>query len=325
MKKYALLPLLLCMALLILDSRCAAESAQAALTLCIQTLIPGLFPMFVISSMLVPHLSGIRLPGLSRLLGIPAGSEGIVLLGCVGGFPVGAACIAQAVETGGLDRTAAGRMLGISSFCGPAFLFGVIGSVFSWQEALLLFFIQLGSALLIGCFWPSAASGAVSAHQIPPVTLPEALKRSTASLTAVCAWVTLAGVAAGFLRRWSGPLLPQTGGVIMSGILELTTGVFALRSIASPELRFVLCAAFVCFGGISVLLQIGGLAAGAGLSMTDCLIQKTLQGILGAILAAGSISFGPMFLLTPILVPAGKIAVEISGRMVYNGRRKEGI
>ena len=325
LKKRALIPLLVCASALILDSRCAADSARDALNLCIQTLIPGLFPMFVISTMLVPQLSGLRIPGLSRLLGIPEGSEGIFLLGCAGGFPVGAACIVQAVESGGMDRRTAERMLGISSFCGPAFLFGVIGSSFSLKDAGLLFLIQLESAVLTAAFWPSTSAGPLQAEKIRPVSLPEAMKRSTGSLASVCAWVTLAAVAAGFLRRWLTALLPETVNVILTGTLELTSGVFTLHQLQSPELQLVLCAFFVCFGGISVLLQIGSLATGAGLSMGACVAQKSLQGILGAMLTSGFLAFGPIFLLLGLLLPAGKIAVEISGRMMYNGSRKEGI
>ena len=321
MKKRTLLPLFGAMILLILDSRCAALSAQDALMLCIQTLIPGLFPMFVISAMLVPHLSGIRIPGLNLLLGVPAGSEGFVLLGCAGGFPVGAACIVQAVESGGLRREEARRMLGISSFCGPAFLFGIIGALFSFREAGLLFLIQLETAVAVAMFYSSPPVSSIQAQDMPPVSLNAALKRACASLISVCAWVTLAGVASGFLRRWIGPLLPNFCSVILTGIMELTNGVFTLNGIEPTALRFVLCSGFVCFGGVSVLLQIGGLAAGVGIPISDCAAQKVLQGILGVILAAGINISGPLFLLIGLIPPVIKIAVEISGRMVYNGRR----
>ena len=325
MKKRAVLPLLGAMILLILDSRCAAQSVRDSVNLCIQTLIPGLFPMFVISAMLVPHLSGIRIPGLARLLRVPEGSEGILILGCAGGFPVGAACIVQAVQSGGLGKSDAQRMLGICSFCGPAFLFGIIAPLFSIREAGLLFVIQLETALMIAAFRSSPSAGGVPARQMPTVSLGEALKRATASLTCVCGWVLLASIVAGFLRRWLCPLLPQAAGAAMTGILELTGGVFSLESVPSGELRFVLCALFVCFGGISVLMQIGGLAASASIPVGECIGQKVLQGILGAVLAAGVVSFGPVFLAAGLILPAGKIAVEISGRMVYNGPRKEGI
>ena len=315
--------LLAAMVLLILDSRAAARSALEAMELCRKTLIPTLFPLLVLSSLLVPKLSSLRIPLFSRLLMIPAGSEAIVLLGCAGGFPVGAACIAQAVETGGLSKKDANRMLGLCSFCGPAFLFGVIGSLFSLPEAAVLFIIQLETALLVGAFWPGEPGSAYA----PPrnsVDLPAAVRRSVSSMASVCAWVMLSGVAAGFLDRWLFPLLPSPLGPVLTGLLELTNGVFSLYALPA-DLRFLFCAVFVCFGGVSVLLQIGGLAAAAGLSMSECIRQKAVQALLGGFLALLFRRLGPAALFLPLLPLFAKIAVEIPGAMVYNTGRKEGI
>lgn len=325
MKKRAVLPLVGIMAVLILDSRCAAQSARDALTLCLQTLVPVLFPLFVFSAMLVPRLSSLRIPGLNRLLGMPAGSEGLFLLGCVGGFPVGAACVSQAAHSGALGKADAERMLGLVSFCGPSFLFGILGFFFSLGEVVLLFLIQLISAILTAQFYPSSSNAVFRDSEMVPVNLNTAIGKATRSMASVCGWVTMAGVAAGFLRRWFTPLLPGWGATAVTGLLELTSGVFALSEVSDQRLRFIFCAAFVCFGGISVLLQISGFAASAGLSMKTCITQKSTQSFLGAILAAGSCAFGPLFLLAGAVLPALKIAVEIYGRMVYNGARKEGI
>ena len=102
-------------AALILDSRCAAQSARDALDLCARTLVPSLFPLLVIGAALVPSLGSVRIPILARTLGIPSGSEGIWLLGAFGGFPVGAASIAQSVESGALTKSDGERMLEQSS------------------------------------------------------------------------------------------------------------------------------------------------------------------------------------------------------------------
>lgn len=322
-KRTAALVLLAAMAALILDSRCAADSARAALQLCTSTLIPSLFPLLVLSAMLVPGLKRIRIPFLSRLLGIPDGSEGIFLLGCAGGFPVGAACIVQAAERGAICKTDAERMLGVCSFCGPAFLFGVIASVLTLPDAAILFVLQLETALLTAAFWPHASQASCLTIS-EPVSLPEAVRRSISSMALVCAWVILAGVTAGFLRRWIFPLLPAAFGVLLTGILELTNGVFALGSLPH-SLRFLLCAVFVSFGGVSVLLQIGGLAAQAGLRMNPCLAQKMTQALLAVALSFLYLRFGTGALLLPAAVLFAKIAVEIPGRMVYNSPRKDGI
>ena len=97
------------------------------------------------------------------------------------------------------------------------------------------------------------------------------------------------------------------------------------KNILEPgtDRSFLLCAVFVCFGGLSVLLQIGGVAP--GLSMKQCMIQKMLHGLLGFAAARAYLCFGPMFLL---LIPGLlflKMTVEIPGRMLYNTPRKEGI
>ncbi len=306
--------------MLILDSKTASDAASSSLELCIRTLIPNLFPLFVVSSMLVPGLRNIRVPWLARVLGFPEGSEGLFLLGCAGGFPVGASCVSQAVQAGNLDRRDGERMLGLVSFCGPSFLFGVVGPMLGLGHAFVLFLIQLEMALLITSLWPGSSLGSRKATS-ETMSLPTAVRRSIVSMATVCAWVILASVAAGFLRRWVFPFLPEAAGIFLTGLLELTNGVFALHG-QSSEFRFLLCAIFTSFGGISVLLQISALAAPAELRMKTCIAQKSIQALLAALLSAAYLEFGWCALILPVFV---KIAVDFPGLMLYNVTRKEGI
>ena len=125
---------------------------------------------------------------------------------------------------------------------------------------------------------------------------------------------------AGFLRRWLFPLLPEPIGTIFTGLLELTGGIFAL-----PEKsRFLLTTLFICFGGVSVLLQIGGLASEAELSMTACVLQKSLHALLGTVTAYLWTKLGIFaYLLPPILVLT-KMGLEIPRRVLYNVRERKG-
>ena len=315
--------LLVSMAALILDSRCAAASAKGALILCGQVLVPSLFPLFVLSTMLVPRITGIRIPYLARTLGMPDGSEGLFLLGCTGGFPLGAVCIAQAAADGDLEKPAAERMLGLCSLCGPAFLFGVLPRVMAMEYVLALFFLQLETALLLAAFWPSPAPGAYE-PAVEAVSLPAAVQRATGSILSVCGWVTLAGVAAGFLGRWLFPILPEGTSLLLTGLLELSNGIFSLPG-DENALTFFLSSIFVCFGGISVLLQIGGAAGSAGLRIGQCIAQKVIHSILGAVFAAAYLHWGRWILFVIPVILFAKITLEIPGQMVYNNRRKEGI
>lgn len=289
--------------LLILDSRCAAEGMARGLELCLKTVLPSLFPLFVLSAILIPQLASIPFPRkIGRFLGLPHGAEGIFLLGAVGGFPLGAQCITRAVETGQLSRQDGERMLGFCDNCGAAFLFGILPALFGNPLIpLLCFLIQLEGAVLVAAIWPGTrhASGRFTPQ---PVSLSASVQRSIRSMATVCAWITLCCVGTGFLQKWLFPFLTPYLRILCTGLLELTAGCLSLERIADESIRLLFCCGFVCFGGISVLLQIHGIAAGQQLSMSQCIRQKLLQAFFGVCLAAGVVTFGWFFLLIPIPV-----------------------
>lgn len=318
MKKRTMFALLAALTLLIMDSRCAADSARDALSLCARSLTPSLFPLFVLSGVLVPGLAQIRIRGLSRLLGFP---EGFFLLGCLGGYPMGAAAIAQAVEQGTLSKQDAQRMTGLCSICGPGFLFGVVGTLLSPRAAAVLFTIQLEAAFLTASFWPGRTA-CLCAPSPEPVSLPNAMSRAVSSILSVCGWVTMAAVAAGFLGRWLYPFLGSAASVVLTGLMELTNGIFAAGALTNEQ-QFVLCGVFCAFGGFSVLLQICGISG--GIPMAQCIAQKSVHAFLTAAVSMLWLRWGAVSLLLLPAVLFTKIAVEIPGRMVYNVRRKEGI
>lgn len=304
--------------MLILDSRCAAASVAASVELCLRTLVPSLFPLFVLTAWLVPQMEGIRLPWLAKLLGIPQGSEGFFLIGAVGGFPMGACCIAQAVESDALSEQDGDRMLGFCNNCGPAFLFGVLGGILAdAQLVTALFVIQLESAALIGILWPGRSHRTFRGHS-DPASLPRAVRRGITSMANVCAWVILANVLADFLGRWLFPLLPEVIALLLTGLLELTTGCMALRDI-SGEMAFLLACVFVCFGGLCVHLQIHGFADwGSG----QCFRQKAAQACIGLGLGVMYLQFGWVAMLVPAAAGIVKKTVEISNTLVYNNPSK---
>jgi hypothetical protein len=106
------------MIVLILDTKTVLSGARDGITLCAYTVIPSLFPFFLFS-VLLNHilLSGdLRfLHPLGKLTGIPTGAEPLLLIGLIGGYPVGAQCISDAYRNKCISRTDAHRMLGFCS------------------------------------------------------------------------------------------------------------------------------------------------------------------------------------------------------------------
>ena len=71
------------MLLLILDTKVAYIGAKEGISVCIEVIIPSLFPFIVASNYLCTSLFGARIPGLERigiLFQLPKGSESLLVL-----------------------------------------------------------------------------------------------------------------------------------------------------------------------------------------------------------------------------------------------------
>lgn len=246
------------LAFLILDGKTALTGAREGVELCLNTLVPTLFPFFFLSNILSRSLMRRRIPllrPLGRLCHIPDGAEYIFLTGLIGGYPLGAQCISDACDSADLSARDGRRMLAFCNNCGPAFLFGMSAALFSdpvipW----CLFAIHLLSAILVGAALP-AEVGVCRTGSVKRVSAVQALWLSVRAMSAVCGWVILFKVALAVLQRWALWYFPIEIQVAVSGILELSGGCFSLSSITDPSLRFILCAGFLGFGGLCVTMQ----------------------------------------------------------------------
>lgn len=231
------------MLVLILDGKTAMDGAAKGVQLCIQTLIPSLFPFFLLSGMLTSSLSG----------------GGLLLTGILGGYPVGAGNAASAYRAGQLCRADARRMVVLCNCPGPSFLFGVIAPALgSSARGMIVWLCCLVSVFALRLVFPKAQPASSCA---PPVKLQQALFDAIRAMAGVCGWVILFRVILSILDRWVLWLLPDWGRIAVYGILELSNGCLALKSV-NPELGTVLAAGFAAFGGLCVMLQTASVAEG---------------------------------------------------------------
>ena len=110
----SIIPLTLFLAVLILDSKTALQGAQEGIKLCVLVVVPSLFPFIFLAGMLPSRLLGSRVPvvrKLGKICGLPDGSESLLLLGFLGGYPLGAYMVAQAYSEGCISRSAASNSL----------------------------------------------------------------------------------------------------------------------------------------------------------------------------------------------------------------------
>lgn len=286
--------LVLCGVLLWLlrDVQHVRTAAARALSLCAGTVIPSLFPFLVISGLLIalgfgewlsPYLSGLMTP----LFRLPGQASGPLLLGLVGGYPIGAQSAAELYQQGLLTKNEAERLLAFCNNSNPIFLISVLGSgVFgSVRAGVWLWLIHLLSALLTGLLFRGGKAPArrekVRAVSCRTVSLPAAVVSSVRSaangMLSVCAFVTLFYVLVSPLAARGGPL-----SAVLVGAVEL----FSLTPLLTPDaFGFVLSAACAGWGGLSVLCQTAAVLDGTGLRLAPCALGKALQALFSAGLA----------------------------------------
>lgn len=296
------------MLVIILDAKTAVTAAREGVQLCIRTVIPSLFPFFVLSGIINACLIGQRfglLRPLGRLCKIPEGGESLLVLGFLAGYPVGAQLITQSCREGKLSRETAGRMLGFCSNAGPAFLFGMLSPLFTGPAVVwILWGIHIVSALITGWVLPVGDASVCRIKPGAPTTLVQSLQNAIKTMAAVCGWVVTFRVILGFCSRWFLWLFPMQVQVLFSGIVELANGCVNLQHLPQEGMRFLLASSMLAFGGLCVGMQTLSVTRGVG---TGCYFPgKALQTVLSVFISCfiQSLLFsGTNVVYIPVSVP----------------------
>ena len=280
--------------LLLLRPEAAAEAVRDGLSLCARTVIPSLFPFFVVVSLLLrlglaDCLQGVCGPFMGPMFHLRGVCALPLLTGLLGGYPSGAKTAADLYHQGRITRREAELLLGFCDNCGPAFLLGYVGSgiLGSSRAGAYLYLVHVCAALITGmalCRLVRGRGPALLDCRLPAeaASLPQALTASAAgavtSTLHICAFVVLFRVRAALAPAG----LPAMG----LGMLEMVTGIAALEP---GRTGFIAAAAIVGWGGLSVHCQ--ALSAAEGLSFRWHWAGKAAQGLLSAALAAGVYGF----------------------------------
>lgn len=286
------------MLIIILDGGNAANSIKVGIDLCLCTVIPALFPFFVLSGVINSCLIGQRIPltaPLHRICRIPTGAESILLIGMISGYPIGAQLVTEAYTLGALSKNDARRMLGFCSNAGPSFFFGILASVFtkpiiSW----ILWGIHIISALITAYLLPGESTDNCKIPYKETITISKSLTSAIQHIAVVCGWVVLFRLILGFINKWIVCFLPNELQVLISGCVELSNGCILLNQIQCEGARFLLASIMLAIGGLCVAMQTVSVTGKLGTGfyfpgkLMQMLISLTISCILQPLLFKGN-------------------------------------
>ena len=293
------------------------SAARDGLSLCANAIVPSLFPFFVLSFMIAEtgaaqQLGRLLEPVMRPLFNVNGSCVAAFALGFVGGYPVGAKTVISLYENGSCSKVEAERLLSFCNNSGPAFIFGIVGAgVFSSGKiGLLLYLIHSVASILVGIIFRGWGTNRPqderlnSYQSVKTVSFSQAftgaVKAAVSSSLNICGFVifftifikllffsgllsSVAGIIGavfapvGFDRVWAERLL--------TGIIELTSGVWTLRGATEQITGSVAMAAFMLgWAGLSVHSQVLSFIGESRLSVKTYLLGKLLQGVISAAL-----------------------------------------
>ena len=276
-----------------------ADGVRDGLALAAGQALPALFPFFVAGGLLTRSglaqaLARLAARPLAALYHLPSEAAPAVVLGLVGGYPVGAATAADLLRQGTLSPGDAARVNRFCNCASPGFCIGLAGlGIFgSARTGAMLYGIHVLAALLTGLFTAREHAPAAAARTAPRRALNEnfsavfcaSVQQAASTALTVTAFLTIFCV----LLQLFDPLLSLLPyGQACSGIFELTAGLDALAPLLLTDSAKLTLASFLLgFGGLAVQFQVRALAAPAGLPVDGFAAAKLLHGAFAAALTA---------------------------------------
>ncbi len=292
-----------CIICLILYPERCTKSASDAIGLCLDVVIPSLFPFFVCSGILtsfgIADLSKKYLSGFTeKVFRISGVGAPVIFLGSVSGYPVGAKCAADLYSKGYLSKKEAERLSAFCNNSGPLFVIGAIGTMLlsSKTIGILLYISQLISALCVGVIFRFLNYENARLKCLPKsegteiniwTTFCREVENGTESILKVCGFIIIFSVFAA--------TLPSTyTGKIFYAFLEITGGIKALLDIPLGEFKVPVISFFISFSGISVLAQVASVLTPRGLSLRPYILGKLIQGVMSFLITYAALKLLPI-------------------------------
>ena len=297
MKQRLTAGILFCMMCLALAfSAQTAQFARDALQLCAFSVIPSLFPFFVLTGLFVSLSPSALFPRrVSKMAGrlFGCGSEALTVffLGILGGYPLGARTVSQMYHSGRISPETAQYFLLFCNNAGPSFILGMVGlgRFGSLRIGIYLYLIHVFCAALLGILFrrKSTFLSAPTVSAAPPsfaTALVNSIVSAGSSMVQICSFVVFFVTLLQLFSTLTGINHP-----LLLGLTELTGGILRLGDTPTD---FAMAAALLGWGGASVHLQTAAVLQDTPVHFPRYLCAKTAHGI---------VSFCAAYALSPFI------------------------
>ena len=299
-KRKLFIPILLAVCsipLAVIYSGACAEGIRKGIGFCTEVLVPSLCVFMGLTAYLIKSgaAGAIAKPfgPLMRMMGLPREAAAAVVPAMIGGYPIGAGCVAMLYRQGQLSDSEARKCAYIAVAAGPGFLVNYVGRALLGSTAAgnLLLASHLIAVLLTGALVgatvrcsPPPRRGKIAADSGD--ALVEAVRSAADATFVMCATVVLFSA----VIEVVGNAVDGGTADVLCAFLEVTAGCSRM----SGKAPLYVTAFFVGFGGVAVHCQIFAALGEVRVRCPLFFLFRAAQGIFAAAAAYILLMITPM-------------------------------
>ena len=268
-----------------------------SLNMWIKSIIPSLFPFFVISDILINYNITNYIPKFIRkmfsyIFNISDNAVTIFFLSLISGFPSNARNARMMVDNRLISSDEASHILMFTHFSNPLFILGTVAVFFLKDEVLgvIVLVSHYLSNIIIGILFRK--NNTVSnlhytlsdgkCQNFPKVFI-RAIKNSIDTLLTIlgtlCCFLVLSSIIINRLK------LGLYNCTLLKGILEITMGLESLSFLDISNLyKIVISTMFISFGGLSVHMQVLSFLIDSDISYKPFFMARIIQACLAGMI-----------------------------------------
>lgn len=269
-----------------------------SLDLWLNTLVPSMFPMFVLSDILISYNFIEYIPNkivkfISKVFNISKSSVLIIFLSLISGFPSNARTIRSACDNKTISIKEAEHLLLFNHFANPLFVVNTIGTIFlnNTYYGLVILFSHIISNFIIAIIFRKNNTltnfnntTIKDSCQSFGNVLSTSIKKSIDTLFSIAGITTLFLILSCLITNIFS--FNDIFSFIVKGVLEMTIGLSSLSILnISDILKVVFSSMIISFGGLSVHLQVISALDGTDIKYRYYLKGRTYQAITSGIIS----------------------------------------
>lgn len=274
------------------------EAAKDGLTTALYIVLPSIFPFMVLSKFIIAGnlhypISYVIGKPFKFLFGMDKKYAVVFVLGCIGGYPLGAIAVNDLLKNNEISVCDAEHMIGYCNNAGPMFIIGTVGTLLlkNTMYGYVLYVIHIVSAVIGGFIMrifckPHRSNSNLNLRKNKDTSpFSVSVSSSVTAMINIVGYIIIFSVISSFITK----TLANSSSLILSSVLcffEITTGIkFTAEHIFSEALKIAIISAALGFSGICVFSQSKAVFENTNISFKKYICTKLIIALISFTIA----------------------------------------